>query len=41
VHIYGSQEEDFRAAKGNKIKTQMRTRNLYRSGRGSKFVGEA
>jgi hypothetical protein len=38
--MHGSQEEDFRAAKEKQIKSQMRTKNLCRSGREREFVQE-
>jgi hypothetical protein len=43
MHIHGSQEEDCLAAKGKgkQIESQMRTKNICRSGRGREFVGEA
>jgi hypothetical protein len=39
MHV--SQEEDFWAVKGKQIKSQMRTKNLCRSGRGREFAEEA
>jgi hypothetical protein len=39
--IHGSQEEDFWAVKGKQIESQMKSKNLCRSGRGREFVGEA
>jgi hypothetical protein len=41
MHMHGSQEEDFWAAKGKQIESQMKTKNLCRSGRGREFEGEA
>jgi hypothetical protein len=41
MHMHESQEEDFWAKKGKQIKSQMRTKNLCRSGRGREFVGKA
>jgi hypothetical protein len=41
MHMHGSQEEDFWAAKGKQIKSKMRNKSLCRSGRGREFVGEA
>jgi hypothetical protein len=41
MHMHGSQEEDFWAAKGKQIESQMRTKNLCRSGRGRESVEEA
>jgi hypothetical protein len=41
MHMHGSQEEDFWAAKGKQIESQMRNKSLCRSGRGNKFAGEA
>jgi hypothetical protein len=40
MHMHGSQEEDFWAEKGKQIESQMRTKNLCRSGRGREFAGE-
>jgi hypothetical protein len=39
--MHGSQEEDFWAAKGKQIESQMRTKSLWRRGRGREFTGEA
>jgi hypothetical protein len=41
MHMHGSQEEDFWAVKGKQLESQMRTKNLCRSGRGREFAGEA
>jgi hypothetical protein len=41
MRMNGSQEEDFWAAKGKQIKSQMRTKSLCRSRKGREFAGEA
>jgi hypothetical protein len=41
MHMHGSQEEDFWAAKGTQIENQMMTKDLCSSGRGREFAGEA
>jgi hypothetical protein len=38
--MHGSQEGDFWAVKGKQIESQMKTKNLYSSGRGREFAGE-
>jgi hypothetical protein len=40
MHMHGSQEEGFWAVKGKQIESQMRTKNLCRSGRGRGFTRE-
>jgi hypothetical protein len=40
MSMHGSHEEDFWAVKGEQIESQMRTKNLCRSGRRREFTGE-
>jgi hypothetical protein len=41
MHMHRSQEEDFWAAKGKQIESQMRTKSLCSSGRRREFAREA
>jgi hypothetical protein len=40
MRMHGSWEEDFWAVKGKQIESQMRTKNLGRSGKRREFAGE-